>query len=76
MLIQELIANSADAERTENWVVASFSASRLFLFDNRLLSVFSGIGVEATVSHTNVSASVSTYSNSNTSFTLSAAAYF
>ncbi len=74
--IQRLIASASSAERTENWITASLSASRLFLFDERLLTAFSGIGLEATISHTNVSSSVSTYSNTNTSFSLSAAAYF
>jgi hypothetical protein len=74
--IQDLIASASAAQRTESWVTASIAASRLFLFDNRLLSVFSGIGVEAAISHTSVSASVSTYSNDNTSFSLSASAYF
>jgi hypothetical protein len=75
-IIQRLIASAANAERTENWIIARLGASRLFLFEDRFLSIFSGIGVDASVTYNSVSASVSTYTYDNTSLSLSAAAYF
>lgn len=74
--IQQLIASASDAERTESWVTASLGASRLFLFDDRLFSLISGFGLDASITYTGVTASVSTYSNDNTSVALSVAAYF
>lgn len=74
--IQRLIASAANAERTENWIIARVGASRLFLFDDRVLSIFSGIGLDASLTYNTVRASVSTYTYDNTSVTLSAAAYF
>ncbi|HET6512078.1 MAG TPA: hypothetical protein VFH43_07800, partial [Candidatus Kapabacteria bacterium] len=74
--IQELIASASNANRTENWIIASLGASRLFLFDEPLLSIFSGVGLDASLTFNAVSASVESYSYNSTSITVSAAAYF
>lgn len=75
-IFQEIIARTEEAARTENWITVTGSLSKIFIFENRVASIFSGLGLEAMLSYTTVEASVEDYNYDSFSASLSAIVYF